>query len=448
MKITTFEEAEKYLYTHIPRGMKQKFPGDVGLERTKYFLKHLGDPQNKIKVIHVAGTSGKGSTAYLTSLLLKSLGFKVGFHVSPFVVDIRERCQINNQFIAKAEFSNYLNQLVPSIEKVKQSKWGDPTYFEIVTVLAFYIFSKRRVDYAVIETGLGGWYDATNCVTSENKIALITRIGRDHTNILGRTLDKIALQKAMITQEKNTVISFWQDYRARKVIERVVREKKAKLFYVKRNDNFNNIKVSLEGISFNFEFLDNKIINIQLKLIGSYQAENCSLALVVVVYLSKRDRFPFDEKKIRKTLQEAHFAARFEVVKIKEKQIIIDGAHNPQKMQAFSSNLQSLFPNKKFHFLIAFKVGKDYKAMLKYIIPLASKITVTSFFYDREDLIHLSQDPKEVGESLKKLGFRNIKVIQDPKKALRNVLRSKNYNIVITGSLYLIGVLYKDLKKS
>ncbi|MBI4008902.1 bifunctional folylpolyglutamate synthase/dihydrofolate synthase, partial [Candidatus Roizmanbacteria bacterium] len=303
MKIQTFADAKKYLYTFIPRGMKQKFPGDLGLRRAKYLLKLLGNPQNQIKVIHVAGTSGKGSTSYLISILLKALGFRVGFHVSPFIADIRERCQINNNLIPEKEFCKYLNDLIPYIDKVRKVYIDGPTYFEVVTVLAYYIFAKKKVDYAVIETGMGGWYDATNCVTNENKIAVITRIGYDHTSILGETLDKIALQKAMITQEKNTVVSLWQDFRARKVIEKVATKKHSQLFYIKKNVNFKNLITSAGGTSFDFNFLQTDFKNLKVGLIGTYQAENCSLALATVIYLSKKENFQINEKKIRLSLK-------------------------------------------------------------------------------------------------------------------------------------------------
>ena len=146
MKIINFFQAQQFLYRHIPKNSGKKFPGSLGLERTRHFLALLKNPQNKLKVIHIAGTSGKGSTAYLTSTILNHLGFNVGLHVSPHVVDIRERFQINNQLISKKEFCQYLNEIIPFIEKMKSSPFGSPTYFAKLVVLTFFISYKRPVD--------------------------------------------------------------------------------------------------------------------------------------------------------------------------------------------------------------------------------------------------------------------------------------------------------------
>lgn len=194
MSINNFKQAEEFLASHIPKTTSTIFPGEVGLNRAKDFLHLLGDPQEKLKIIHVAGTSGKGSTCYLISSLLESQGFKVGLHQSPHLTDVTERFQINNQNISKEDFVDYLNKIIPAIEKIKHI-----TYFEILVGLAFYIFNDKKVDYAVMETGLGGWYDGTNVVSRPDKLSVITKIGLDHTAILGETIEKIALQKAMIT---------------------------------------------------------------------------------------------------------------------------------------------------------------------------------------------------------------------------------------------------------
>ncbi|HEX7542763.1 MAG TPA: bifunctional folylpolyglutamate synthase/dihydrofolate synthase, partial [Patescibacteria group bacterium] len=169
-KIKNFHQAEKYLNLHIPKGFEQTFSGELGLKRAKYFLHLLGDPQEKLKIIHVAGTSGKGSTCYLISSLLAGQGFKVGLHQSPHLTDVAERFQINNQIISKEEFIFYLNKIIPTINIVGKTFHGLPTYFEILVGLAYLIFYEKKVDYAVMETGLGGWYDGTNIVSRSDKL--------------------------------------------------------------------------------------------------------------------------------------------------------------------------------------------------------------------------------------------------------------------------------------
>jgi len=300
MKVLTFQQAENYLNQYIGKGFKYIFQGEAGLERVKKFYKLLGNPQEKIKIIHVAGTSGKSSTCYLISSLLASQGFKVALTLSPHLVDVCERVQINNKKISKKEFVFYLNKIIPFIN-------GPLSYFEIMVGLAFYVFADKKVDYAVIETGLGGLYDSTNVISRSDKLSVITKIGLDHTNVLGKTIDKIAFQKAMIINKNSQAISIYQNPKVEKIIREVVEKKQAKIIFANKN-------------------------NYKLNLIGDYQKENASLALAAVSYLSQRDGFKLNNEKIKKIFDTANFPGRFDVKKIENKTIIFDGAHNPQKM--------------------------------------------------------------------------------------------------------------------
>lgn len=421
MIIRTFKQAEAYLALHIPNNFQQRFPGEVGLERAKCLLHLLGDPQEKLKIIHVAGTSGKGSTCYLISSLLKTHGFKVGFHQSPHLTDVRERFQINNQIISKEELIFYLNKIIPIIDFVGKTFYGLPTYFEILVGLAYLIFYEKKVNYAVMETGLGGWYDATNVVERPDKLAVLTKIGLDHTNILGKTIKEIALQKAMIINENSQAISINQLPSAKKIIEEVAIKKQAKVIFVTKN-------------------------NYKLNLIGEYQKENASLALESLRFLGKRDRFLINQEKVKKVFENAHFPGRFDVKKVNGKTVVFDGAHNPQKMLAFIKALIKEYPEKKFNFLLAFKSGKDYKKMLKVIIPWADSITLTSFFTENQDMINLSEKPTVIGQQLRKIGFNNFSIVPSNKKAWETVLNKKE-PIVVTGSLYLVGEIYRLIKK-
>ncbi|MDO8524814.1 MAG: Mur ligase family protein, partial [bacterium] len=395
MKLANFKSAQEYLYSYIPESLSQTYSADWGLARTKYFLELLGNPQEKIKVIHIAGTSGKGSTAYLVSLLLSSLGQKSGLSISPHLIDIRERTQINNQLISQEKFTHYLNKLVPVIDQVSRSKFGKVTYFELLTVLAFYIFFKEKVEFAVMETGMGGLYDATNSVSNKTKVAMLTKIGLDHTNILGKTIGKIALQKAEIIQNGNVVFSTEQLPQAKKVVEKIAKERSTNLFWVKKGVDFTNVTLTQEFTTLR-SHLPGASVNIKLGMLGNHQAENCSLALATIYYLAQRDQFEFDIKKIKAALESANFPGRMEIKKINNEVVIIDGAHNPQKMATFLAAIKKIFPNQKFNFLIAFKKCKYFKQMLRQIVPLAKSIFITSFFTDKQDLVHLSQDPQDI----------------------------------------------------
>lgn len=445
MKIKTFSQAKDFLYQQIPKEAKKKFPGQLGLKRTKYLLSLLGNPQNKLKVIHLAGTSGKGSTAYLISLILKNLGFKTGLHLSPHLIDIRERFQINNQLVPENQFCRFLNDIIPAVNQVKKTDYGSPTYFEILVALSFFIFWRKKVDYAVMETGLGGQYDATNCLREKNKLVVLTKIGIDHSRILGRTLDKIAFQKAKVIQRNNLVLSLWQKPIVRKVFEKITQEQKARLFYIKQKKNIKNIKTSLYKTSFDFCFQDLKLAKIDLKLVGLHQAENCALALAAVWLLSKRDRFKADKAAIRKALLKADFLGRMTILKTPEKIIIIDGAHNPQKMSALIKSLKRLYPKTKIGFLVAFLPRKDYLNMLKHITPKASKIFITGFG-TRQDSTPFSENPYMIGRTLKNLNFNNYTVVNDLNEAFCQGLKTKTNPLVITGSLYLVGRVLKQFK--
>jgi len=429
-KIKNFTEAEQFLALHIPKTSQQTFPGELGLKRAKYFLHLLGEPQEKLKIIHVAGTSGKGSTCYLISSLLAGQGFKVGLHQSPHLTDVTERFQIyterSRSIISKKEFIFYLNKIIPMID-------AHLTYFEILVGLAYLIFYEKKVDYAVIETGLGGWYDGTNVVSRPDKLAVLTKIGLDHTNILGKIIEKIALQKAMIINEKSQAISIDQDTEVEKVIKQVAEEKQAKLHFVPP------LSPALGGT--------------RLGLIGEYQKENAGLALAVINFLGKRDGFLVDQEKIKKVFETAHFPGRFDIKKILPagrqvpKTVIFDGAHNPQKMEAFIGSLIKKYPDKKFNFLVAFKKGKDYKKILKIIIPWANSIILTSFFTEDQDMINASENPNKIGLTLSKVeGFNNFKINLSLKKAWEEIIKKKE-PIVVTGSLYLIGEIFKLIKE-
>lgn len=423
LKILTFKQAEQYLNSHVRQGSRQIFQGEKGLEKMRYFLSFLGSPENKLKLIHIAGTAGKGSTCYLISSLLTAHGYKVGLHLSPHLTDVRERFQINNKIISKKDFVLYLNKVIPFIEKVESSIYGDLSYFEVLVGLAFYIFEKEKVDYAVIETGLGGWYDATNVIERKDKIAVLTKIGFDHMEILGKTLKDIAMQKAMIIKKNNLAISTRQKKVAEKVIKQIAKNQNSKLIFA------------------------GETLPFFVNLIGDYQRENASLALKTVRTVGQRDGFEVKDKTVKKVFGQAKFIGRFDIRRFKGKTVVLDGAHNQPKMKAFSSNLKQRFPNEKFLFLIAFKKGKDYKSMLRYIVSLASKITVTSFFVNNQDLIHLSEKPEAIVEELERFKFRDYQIIADPKKAFKTVVDIPKSKVIITGSLYLLGEIYKILRK-
>ena len=236
-------EVRKWLESYIPQTYTKK---ELGLGRIKYLLKLLDNPQDKFKSIHVAGTSGKGSTAFYISRLLKeskSQRVKVGLHLSPHLVDIRERLQINGKLVPMNRFIKLLNEIKPVVEVIQKSKPElTPSYFEILVAASFLYFAQSKVDWAVVEVGLGGRLDATNVLNPE--VSVITNIGLDHTDILGKTIEEIAREKAGIIKsdkrqvtsdkliEKGVPVVTGASGVALRVIENVAKEKKAKLITI------------------------------------------------------------------------------------------------------------------------------------------------------------------------------------------------------------------------
>lgn len=448
MKITNFITAQCYLFEHIPENPKNIFSGGLGMKRIKLLLQLIDNPQGKLKIIHIAGTSGKSSTSYLLSLLLSCAGKKTGLFISPHINSIRERIRVNNTDITENQFIQNLNEIIPFIEKVDRAEFGRLTYFEILTALAFYFFLKEKTDYAVMETGIGGLLDATNVVDNTNKVCIITKLGMDHTEILGKTLTGIARQKAGIITSNSLVITTKQEPIVNSAIKTRTLNQKAQLFMLQEGINYKGMQEKMDKTVFNFDFFESHLQKVTLGLLGKHQAENCALALSAFILLSRRDRFKFDEKKIRNSLKKAIFWGRLSRYKIAGKTVIMDGAHNSQKMKSFIQTVSNLYPGKKFNFLIAFKSTKDFIPLLQLISPLAASITITSFNLRTHDWSCISKKPEIIAKALLEMGFVNYNIVVNPQEAFTQLINRKDKtDIIITGSFYLISALYEKIPR-
>lgn len=426
----------------------EKFPGEYGIKRVKLLLEKLDNPQEKIKIIHIAGTSGKGSTATITAQLLKAHGKKVGLHVKPHMYDLRERFQINNEIISEELFVTYSDNFFVHMEEVNNSGYGKLTYFEVLIALAFYIFEKEKVDYAVIETGVGGLFDGSNTVHNPAKISVITSIGFDHTAILGKTIKEITTQKAGIIQEGNTVIALSQTEEINTIIKNAADIKKATLSFISKN-NFHITTSDISGSLFDFNFLDIRLENLHLGLAGDFQVQNAAIALAILIQVCKRDSFTIEKDRINVALSALTIPGRFDIISRKNKQIILDGAHNRQKMESFITNLHTYFPGKKFTFLLGFKEGKDITSILDLIFPIAEKIYITDFFNNQADFVSLSVDLHSLAELIQKKEFTNVEIIYNAADAILDIVEDMEDSIlVITGSLYLLSDVYKAIRRS
>ncbi len=444
MVVKNFSQALLYLRQAVPKGNK-RFPGNLGLDRQKEILRLLDNPQDKIKTIHIAGTSGKGSTSFYLSSLLVGQGFNVGLTLSPHLLDIRERFQINNQLISQKDFVFYLNQIIPVIEKIKTTQFSNPTFFEILIALAFHIFYQKKVDYAVIETGLGGLMDGSNTINSSDKVVVLTKIGLDHTNVLGSNLTSIATQKAGIIHPYNPCFSISQKPIVKKVFNQTASDNQTVINYIDHKKNITHIHPQNFTLEYDFSFADLHLQSIKLNTIGLYQIDNSALALSVLQFLSSRDNFLLNKNSIHQTIFDCNFPGRVDLQKINHKYFIFDGAHNPQKMAALIKSIKLFLPDQKFTFLLAFKQRKDFAKMIKMIIPIADQIILTKFKVISQDMIQLSQSNLTLNQVFSSLNFSNFKYIADISKAF-DYVKKTNTPVVVTGSLYLLGEIYPLIK--
>ncbi len=409
MTIDTLEQANRALLPYVPL-VGQLKAGDVTLKRVRPLMKLLGNPEDKLRIVHIAGTSGKTSTAYFIAALLRAGGQKVGLTVSPHVDTVAERVQINNQLLPEAEFCGLLDEFLEIIQAAQQP----PTYFELLYAFALWVFARQGVDYAVVETGMGGLHDATNVARRPDKICVITDIGFDHTHLLGKTLPDIITQKVGIVHRHNHVFMYEQAPEIMKVVARHVKDQEAALHIVSDTPP-----------------------DVETPAMAEYQQRNWKLAYTVYDYLIERDGLHhLTERALQKT-QRQQIPARMEVRQLKGKILIMDGAHNAQKMFAFVSSFRQLYPGVRPAILIGLKDGKEYQELLPLLIPLASRI-ITTAFETTQDLPVKSMSPSALAAAFEVAGAREVQSIAEPRPALQALLDGSESICIITGSFYLI----------
>jgi len=436
----TYEEAVQFIAS-TPSAKKMLFKSGDGIERAEQFFEALGNPQETFRSVHIAGTSGKGTVAYMIESLLRQCGQSTGLTVSPHVYDIRERCILSGELISKTAFAKAVSRLVEPSMKMEQTSAGRPTYFETTNAIAFMTFAEKKVDYGIIETGLGGLYDSTNTITRTDKLAIITKLGLDHTEILGSTVGKIAHQKAGILPPGGDAI-VWkpEDSEALKIIESVAKKRGTKLQLIDKSlytidDNDPN------GMTITYHDGMRIIDNIELPPGGFHQAENAVLAIKSVLFLAGRDGFTIENSVIRNGMKAVNLPGRLEHRHIFDHDVIFDGAHNPQKVAAL---LQSLEPRaKKPIFVLALKKTKDADEILRLIAPHAASVITSQFFTDQDgSMTNLSFTAIELARMAKDCGIEAM-AYEDSLQAARAACKQadQDQQVVVTGSFYFLGEL-------
>ncbi len=416
--IHNFKQANKALSQFVSLDRRKPYT----LDRMERLMDLFDNPQNKLKIIHVAGTSGKSSTSYYMASLLKNAGNSVGLTVSPHINEINERVQIN---LLPLSENDYCVELSNFLDKVNNSGIN-PSYFEVLVAFAFWLFRKKNVDYAVVEVGLGGLLDGTNVIDRNDKVCVITDIGLDHVEILGRTVSKIAIQKAGIIQKGNEVFMHQQDQSIMDSIKKICLEKKA---------NFHECHFLKKKVGF-------------LTLLPLFQQRNFSLAMQAVDFVLNRDNKNGLKDKEIKNASKTIIPGRMEQIQYKGDKIILDGAHNEQKIYALVASIKQKFPNKTITVLISFGDNKRNSTLggLRLLRQLGDKIIITSFSKGQDE-IRMPIDVHILAAEAKKVGFKNIVVEANAKRALELLSVSKTTIKLVTGSFYLLSQIKQDLAR-
>jgi dihydrofolate synthase/folylpolyglutamate synthase len=412
----SFSEIQSILDDYVLQS-KKLHGDDLTIERMWPLLEKLGKPQQKLSVIHIAGTSGKTSTAYYCASFLHKSGFRVGLTVSPHIDSILERIQINLEPISRQEFEVSFSKFYGIVKQLDLQV----SYFELLVAYELWYFARAGVDYAVIETGMGGLHDATNVLQRADKVCIITDIGFDHMHVLGSTLSAIASQKAGIIHAGSAVFMYEKEPECMKPILDRAREKNANLNVVRNSSIDHTVALPL------------------------FQQRNRYLALQAVAYLAKRDGFVLRSVAV----EDVAIPARMEIVQsAKGKVLIMDGAHNPQKIQAFVESFQDMYGDVKVPVLLALKKGKDFEAIVDALAPIVSECIVTTFTSVSVASMQ-AHNPLQLQKYLQtKKSIQKVYVEQDVSEALKLFLAIDSPVCVVTGSFYLIAEIRAMLKKT
>lgn len=414
-----YKEALEYI-EQIPSFRKKP-----SLKAIDELLGYLNNPHKNLKFVHVAGTNGKGSTTAFISTILMEANYKVGIYTSPYITDFTERIKVNSHEIEKNIFAKLITELEGKISLMhKETKEIAPTYFDIITAVAFKYFSDLKCDIVVLETGLGGRFDSTNIIEN-NELAVITAIGLDHMSILGNTIAEISKEKAGIIKENSHVVVYPQSREILNVFKEVSEEQNCK-FHIIDLTNVTVIKnvKPLENSRFNYKHLK----NLEISLLGKHQILNSVVAIEAIEILNN-NKYSISEKNIKDGLLKTYCKGRFEILKTSPF-FVIDGAHNIQGVKALVDNIKYYFPRKKITFIVGILKDKDYKDMLQIVVPIAYKfITVTPHNHRALKGEYLASYLKEY--------HKNVEYMKDT-KAITSIKQNDDEVICAFGSLYLI----------
>ncbi len=432
-----YQEAINYIENTAQFGMK------LGLERTEKILELLGDPHKKVKMIHIAGTNGKGSTTAMVSRVLMEAGYKVGTYISPYIEEFEERIQINNENIPKEDLVHIITEVSKAIDEVIALGYQNPTQFEIITCAAFLYYHMKKVDYAVIEVGLGGRLDSTNVITPI--LSIITSISLDHVAILGDTLDKIAFEKAGIIKEGIPTILFPQSVEAELVIEKVATERKSLLIKVdsEKSKFIDSYEIEVNGEKKVVQRVGIKTLSenysLELALLGKHQILNATVAVYACEKLIDLG-VKISKENIANGMKTVKWPGRLEIMKTNPR-VVIDGAHNIDGISKLTESIDMYFKYDNLILILGILADKQVREMIETIVPKASRVIAVTPNSERAELA------EDLKVEIKNLGVV-CEAVEDYREAYEKALSycTEKDLLLISGSLYMIGDMRKIIR--
>ncbi len=403
----------------------------LGLDRTVRLLKALGNPQDKLKFVHITGTNGKGSTAAMIESVLRHSGYKTGLFTSPAITRFNERIRINGEDIPDEDVVSLVEMMKPIAAAMDDDT---PTEFEVVTAMAMQYFCDQKVDIAVLEVGMGGRGDSTNVIKTP-EAAVFAAIGLDHTDFLGDTLEKIAREKAGIIKEGTSVISYPQPEEAAAVIREACEQTHSTLYTVKEED-VTVKKCDLTGCTFDFAGMKDLFV----PLCGTYQPSNAAVAITAAKALAEKG-WNITEESIRAGIGSVRWLGRFEVLRT-EPPVILDGSHNPHGISATVKTLKEQFGDRKIIFVVGVMADKDVHGIFESLVPLAKEFHAVTPHNVRS---MAAKDLAKLLESLGSTAYGYDTIEEGIRQAIENA--GDTYPVVAIGSLYFSNDIRTALKE-
>ncbi|MBN1311059.1 MAG: bifunctional folylpolyglutamate synthase/dihydrofolate synthase [Anaerolineae bacterium] len=406
------------------------------LERTRLLMTHLGDPQSTFDKIHISGTSGKGSIAMICESILLAMGLQVGTHTSPYLQTPLEKVRINGRLMQPRQAIDLTDTVMDAVEQVriKEERLGAPHYAEAWLGLAMTHFARQRCRIGLIEVGMGGRYDSTNIITPN--VSVISTIHYDHTRVLGETLEAIAFHKSGIIKPGIPAIVGEIPPEALQVVEAEAARQNASLLRLGREIHYQTIDVSQHGGQFSYQGLRLSLNDLEIGLLGAHQFANAALALAALELYADERGIMLQEQAVREGLARVRFAGRLEVTQ-HQPMVVLDGAHNEEKMSALITALSEVFHYKRSILVLGMLETKNAMPILRRLAELADSIVATEPSVKGKPAIPAEQ----LGQMAREAGAPTVLEVKDPLDALKQALDTAGPDdlVIVTGSLYLIG---------